>query len=72
MFGLIILIVGITLLLRNLGYLSVELWNIVWPSIWIIVGLKFMFKKKGHGHKNGHGHGHDYWCCGQGDKKEER
>jgi len=66
MLGLIILIIGITLLLRNLGYLSVELWNIVWPSVWIIVGLKFMLKKKGHGHGNGH------WCCGQGDKKEEQ
>ncbi len=66
MLGLIILIIGVALLLRNLGYLSIELWNIIWPSIWIIVGLKFMLKKKGHGH------GHGCWCCGHEYKKGEQ
>jgi len=64
MFGLIILVIGVVLLLRNLGYIDMELWNIIWPCIWIIVGLKFMLKGKKHGHKHG------CWCCGQGHKGE--
>ena len=66
MLGLIILVIGAILLLRNLGYIGMELWNIIWPCIWIIVGLKFMLKKKGHGH------GHGCLCCGQGHKKGEQ
>ncbi len=66
MLGYIILVIGVALLLRNLGYIDMGLWNIIWPSIWILVGLKFMLKKKKHGH------GHGCWCCSQGDKKEEQ
>jgi len=65
MLGLIILIIGAILLLRNLGYISMELWNIIWPSIWIIVGLKFLLKGKKHGH------GHGCWCCNGGHKEGE-
>jgi len=65
MIGLIILIIGIILLLRNLGYIDMELWNIIWPCIWIIVGLKFLLKGK----KHGHGHGHGCLCCNCGDKE---
>ena len=63
MLGLIILVIGVILLLRNLGYINMELWNIIWPSIWIVVGLKFMLKKKKHGDS--------CWCCSGGDKEGE-
>jgi len=49
MFGLILLATGLALLFRNMGIISVETWDILWPVFIIIAGLKhtYMMKKKG-------------------------
>ncbi len=45
MFGLIILVAGLTLLLKNMGMISAEIWGILWPVLIMVVGLKCMMKK---------------------------
>jgi hypothetical protein len=45
MFGLIILVAGLALLLRNMGMISAEVWSILWPVLIIVVGLKCTMKK---------------------------
>jgi hypothetical protein len=41
--GLIIIVVGIMLLLGNLGLLPVNAWQLVWPVVLIVLGLSFLF-----------------------------
>lgn len=45
-FGLIIIVIGLVFLLKNLGIISNEVWPIIWPSLIMIVGLKFVCKRK--------------------------
>jgi len=56
MIGIIILVAGLVLLLKNVGMISTEAWDIIWPVLIIIVGLKKM-RRKG--------------CCGHGKMKKE-
>ncbi len=51
MFGYLVLIVGVLLLLQNLGWISGTFWGIVWPIIIIAIGLGIISKSK---------------CCGWG------
>jgi len=44
--GLLILVVGVVFLLQNLGYISGGVWEIIWPSIIIIVGLSMIFRSR--------------------------
>ncbi len=46
MFGTTLIIIGSFFLLKNLGLISGSLWNIVWPSLIIILGLKSVLRKK--------------------------
>lgn len=64
MLGVLILIIGLFFLLKNLGLITVALWNILWPLLVIAIGLKMMLKKK-------HSHWSDY-CCNFGEKMHER
>lgn len=67
MFGLIILIIGILFLLKNLGLISGNLWNIFWPLLLIAIGLGLMLKKR-----------HSPWghwgekCCNFGDEMHKK
>ena len=45
-FALIILVIGLVFLLKNLGYITGEVWPIVWPSLLIALALGIIFKKK--------------------------
>ena len=45
-FGLILIAVGIFLLLQNLGIISADAWDIIWPLIIIAIGLKMILRRK--------------------------
>ena len=44
MFGLILILLGVVFLLRNLGIITIDVWNIIWPSILIIFGLYLLIR----------------------------
>jgi hypothetical protein len=46
MFGIILVIIGLVFLLRNLGLITGDIWDIVWPCLLIAIGLKFIFRRK--------------------------
>ncbi|MBL7156031.1 MAG: hypothetical protein ISS87_00305 [Candidatus Pacebacteria bacterium] len=45
-FGIILLAIGAVLLLQNLGFISGNMWNILWPCLIIAMGLSVLLKKK--------------------------
>ena len=45
-FGFIILIIGLVFLLKNVGFISGDVWPIIWPSLVIALGLSILFKRK--------------------------
>jgi len=49
-FGLVIFALGVIYLLRNLGIITAEFWGIFWPSLLIVFGLTFIYKR--HQRKN--------------------
>ncbi|MDD5342730.1 MAG: DUF5668 domain-containing protein [Patescibacteria group bacterium] len=44
--ALFILALGIIYLLKNLGVITVGVWNLLWPSLIIIGGITLIFKKR--------------------------
>lgn len=44
--GLAILVAGVLFLLKNLGYISSNVWDIIWPSLVVILGLAMIFRQK--------------------------
>lgn len=44
--GFILLIIGIVFLLRNLGFISADAWDIIWPAIIIAIGIWILSRKK--------------------------
>lgn len=42
--GLVLIIIGATFLLKNLGYISQDAWDIIWPAILIILGLWILIR----------------------------
>ena len=53
--GIIFIVLGLSFLLTKLGVISGNVFNIIIALVFIAVGLKCLFKKKGHHH----------WCCGE-------
>lgn len=53
--GIIFIVFGAVFLLTSLGIISGNVFNIVMASVFIIIGLKILFKKKNNHH----------WCCGE-------
>lgn len=45
-FGYLLIIVGLYFLLKNLGVLTAEVWEIIFPSLIVIFGLAIIYKKK--------------------------
>jgi uncharacterized membrane protein HdeD (DUF308 family) len=65
-FGILVLVVGVVLLLQNLGLLEASVWDIIWPIVVIAFGASLVFKRKG-GHDDCWG-----WCgswCGHNKDK---
>lgn len=46
--GYLLIIVGLVLLLKNLGILTTVAWEIMYPAVIILIGLAIIFKKKKH------------------------
>lgn len=46
MLGIIILTIGVSFLLKNLGLISVSVWNIFWPLLLIVSGLALILKRR--------------------------
>jgi len=42
--GLAIILIGAVFLLNSLGVISGDTWNIIWPSLLILIGLSIFFK----------------------------
>ena len=40
--GTFFIVMGVFFLLRNLGIISGELWDVFWPSVLIILGIKLI------------------------------
>jgi hypothetical protein len=57
-FGIILAVIGVLLLLQNLGFIRGDIWQIVLPCVFIAIGLSIAFKRK-------------HTCCGN-DKIEEK
>jgi len=43
-FGLAIILLGVIFLLNSLGIISGDTWNIIWPSLLIIIGASILVK----------------------------
>jgi len=46
LFGLFIILIGGLILLKNLGIITTSLWNIIYPSAIILIGLGIIFRPK--------------------------
>lgn len=57
MIGLILVVIGAAFLLKNLGILDAAMWNIIWPALLIVVGIRLICW-----HKCREGKG---WCWGK-------
>jgi len=44
--GLAILLVGVLFLLKNLGYISSNVWEVIWPCLVVVLGLAMIFRRK--------------------------
>lgn len=44
--GFILTIIGVVFLFRNLGFITADAWEIIWPAIIIAVGLWILFKRR--------------------------
>jgi hypothetical protein len=45
-FGFFILVLGILFLLKNLGVVNGDIWDILWPLLIIAFGASLVFKKR--------------------------
>jgi len=44
-FGVAIIIVGVVLLLQNLGLVSGGAWDIIWPALIVLIGASILAKR---------------------------
>lgn len=44
--GFIILALGVFFLLKNLGVISGDIWEYLWPTAIIALGISILFKKR--------------------------
>ncbi|MFC1663972.1 LiaI-LiaF-like domain-containing protein [Patescibacteria group bacterium] len=51
--GIVFIVLGVAFLLTNLGVISGSVFYIIVASVFIVIGLKCLLKRKG---------GH-HWCC---------
>lgn len=46
-FGIIVIIIGLTFLLQSLGLITADTWQIIWPCLVIVIGLGIINKERG-------------------------
>jgi len=61
MFGLFLVVVGVLLLLKEVGIITGGFWGYIWPVLFIIFGLSLMSRDK-----------KDDWCCMGWTKKHDK
>lgn len=44
-FGIVLIVVGVVFLLQNLGYVTGEVWNVIWPAFIVLLGISMLLKK---------------------------
>lgn len=44
-FGVVLIVVGVVFLLQNLGYVTGEVWNVVWPAFIVLLGISMILRK---------------------------
>jgi sulfite exporter TauE/SafE len=44
--GLIIIVIGLVLLMQNMGFVGPDIWNVIWPSLIILFGLSLLMKRR--------------------------
>ncbi len=44
-FGVALIVVGVVFLLQNLGYVTGEVWNVIWPAFIILIGISMLLHK---------------------------
>ena len=46
--GLLVIVVGVLFLLKNLGVITGNFWDILWPLVIVFVGISMLFGRKKH------------------------
>jgi len=41
-FGTLLITIGVLFLLKNLGIITTELWDVFWPIVLIVLGIKLI------------------------------
>lgn len=49
--GLVLIVLGVLFLLKNLGVLAGNFWDVLWPLVIVVVGISMLFGRKKH-HKD--------------------
>jgi len=44
--GLLLVVLGVLFLLRNLGIIAGNFWDILWPAVVVFVGISVIFARK--------------------------
>lgn len=46
--GLLVIVVGVLFLLKNLGVIAGNFWDILWPLVIVVAGISMLFGCKKH------------------------
>ncbi len=49
--GISIVAIGVIFLLQNLGLISINVWQIIWPILIVILGLSMMYRTEKRGNR---------------------
>lgn len=58
--GLALIVIGVIALLVSMGVLPGSAWNYLWPVLLILLGLSFIFGKRGH-----------FWGCWRPNQRDD-
>ncbi len=46
--GILFVVLGTVLLLKNLGFITIAVWDVIWPIAIVFFGLSFMMRGRHH------------------------
>ena len=46
--GLLVIVVGVLFLLKNLGVIAGNFWDVLWPLVIVVAGISMFFGRKKH------------------------
>ena len=44
--GLLVIVVGVLFLLKNLGVITGNFWDVLWPLVIVVAGISMLFGRK--------------------------